>query len=438
MVDIGSKPRDNREDDVMLVKAPLMPDTSQLHINLSALDRNMGVLRRIVGPECALCPIVKADAYGMGAARIAPRLAAAGAELLAVYTPEQAAGLVRAAVSVPVLILMPVSDIARTDELYRWLVSERLHLTVHDEAHLEQLLRLAERFACTIPVHLEIDTGMSRGGADPAAAMAMIRRIAATRWMRLAGVMTHFSNARADAERTAAQLAVFDRVIEESKGAVPADCMIHVASTYSLLRHRRYHRSMVRFGLAWAGYGLEEIEGGEIIVEGERLQPAVSWTSRMVQTKTLAPGQCVGYGSLWSATRRSVLGLVPVGYADGYPVRMNGGQEGVHGGQVGVMLDGGAVGYAPVVGAVNMDQITIDLTDIVAVPGGPGASVGVGTTVELISTDRDAPNALCRVAKAAGTIPHEMLCRINPRIRRVYEVESSLVETSSRTAIAAG
>ncbi len=417
-----------------------MHDTSRIHVNLTAIDRNMAVLRKIVGPECALCPIVKADAYGLGAAKVAPRLAASGADLLAVFSPEQAVGLVRAAVPTPVLILMPVHEISRNDELYRWLVSGRLHLTVHDEAHLDRLIRLAERFACTIPVHLEVDTGMSRGGTDSETAATMIRRIAGTRWLHLAGMMTHFSNARTDAERTSAQMATFDRLVEGAGSQIPNDCMIHVASTYSVLRHRRYHRSMVRFGLAWAGYGLEEIEGGEVIVEGERLQPVMCWTSEIVQIKRIERGVSVGYGSLWTANRPSMIGLVPVGYADGYPVRREVGAS--HGcaaesGEVGVKLADGSIGFAPVIGAVNMDQITVDLTDLV-LPGGVGESIGVGTEVELVSADRTAPNSLCRVARSAGTIPHDMLCRLNPRLKRCYEVENSRTGEQSRTAIAAG
>jgi alanine racemase len=415
-----------------------MQDTSRLHINVSAIDRNMAVLRRIVGPECAICPIVKADAYGLGAAKIAPRLAAAGADLLAVYTPEQASVLIKAAVSAPLLILMPVFEIARTDDLYRWLVSNRLHLTVHDESHLKHLLRLAEHYATVIPLHLEVDTGMSRGGATPAAATAMIQTIKSTRWLRLAGLMTHFSNAKADADRTAAQLAQFDKVVTDSAALIPQDCLIHVASTYSVLRHRRYHRSMVRFGLAWAGYGLEELEGGEIIVEGEKLEPVLTWSSEIVQIKQLQTGTSLGYGSMWKAKRPSVVGLIPVGYADGYPAGLGETKDHPNAAQVAVRLGDGPnapMGYAPVVGVVNMDQITIDLTELVSQAG---SSIAVGTRVELISPQRDAPNHLTRVSKAAGTIPHELMCRMNPRLKRVYEVDAAVAESTSRPAAAAG
>src|SRR4029450_123117 len=106
-------------------------DVSVIEVRLSDLDHNIRVLRQMVGPECGLCPIVKADAYGLGAGRIAKRLAHNGAVLLAVYTPEQAAELFRAAVSARVLVLMPLREVARVDELYRGMISDRLQLPVH-------------------------------------------------------------------------------------------------------------------------------------------------------------------------------------------------------------------------------------------------------------------------------------------------------------------
>lgn len=434
-----------------------MRESSVVEVNLAAIDRNMRTLRTIVGPACGLCPIVKADAYGLGAARVARRLASSGADLLAVYSAEQASALTRAAIATPILVLMPVQEIGRGDDLYRALVSGQLHLTLHDEEHLEALTRIAERFGAVIPLHLEIDTGLGRGGASPDDAMELLRRVAASRWLRLAGIFTHFSNARSDVARTDEQLARFDALIARAGGTIPRECVRHVASTYSLLRDARFHRSMVRFGLAWAGYGLDDLEGGELISEAQRLEPAVTWASRVVQVKTIEPGASVGYGSLWTAQRRSILGLVPVGYADGYPIsRVRGNGPAM----VAVVLDDPADpgraerrarcaadvrdgrAYVPVVGAVNMDQISIDLTDIVA--GGSvgtgswsASDFGVGMRVELVSPDASAPNHLPRVAAAAGTIPHDLLCRIGPGVRRAYFGESAKPATDPPTTVSA-
>ena len=115
-----------------------MTDTSRIRVNLSAVESNLRIVREIVGPDCVICPVVKADGYGLGAAPIAKHLTAAGAGMLAVYTPAQAAELARAALGGPILVLLPVRELARLDEAYRLLIRGDLHLTVHDHPHLDE------------------------------------------------------------------------------------------------------------------------------------------------------------------------------------------------------------------------------------------------------------------------------------------------------------
>lgn len=401
-------------------------DMSVIEINLSDLDHNVRVLRRIVGPECGLCPIVKADAYGMGAVRIGKRLAYEGAQMLAVYTPDQAGELMKAAVGCRILVLMPVREIARVDELYRGLIADKVHLTVHDLEHVGNLITITERFGLTIQVHLEVDTGMSRGGCDVEEAAKALERIAGCRRLKLVGVFTHFSSAESNVEFTNRQLAAFDKLLKDQSEHIPPDCRVHAASSFATLRHPRFHKSMVRIGLSWAGFGVEWMQGGEIMPEAENLRPIVTWKSRLVQVKSINEGTTVGYGSRWTARRPTTLGLVPVGYADGYPMGVGSRDDNPKGACVAVMdrgkdgvEHGGLLGYAPVIGSVNMDQISIDLTDVAA-HSGAGKNIGVGTIVELISPDVKAPNHLPTLAEMAGTIPHEVLTRINPRIKRQY------------------
>ena len=405
-----------------------MADTSLIEVNLSAVDHNLAVMREMVGEGCLLCPVVKADAYGLGAARLAKRMAGAGADMFAVFSPEQAAALSSSAVGKPVLVLMPVRDFSRGDDLYRMLISGSLHLTVHDLRHLDQLQKLAEKFAAVLPVHLEVDTGMSRGGCSPEEAAMVIRRIAGSRWLRLAGVFTHFTNARSDADRTRLQMEAFDQLLARESACVPSECIVHVASSYAALRHRRFHRSMVRFGLAWTGLALDGIESGEVLWESEQLRPIVSWQSQVSQVKVIPAGACVGYSSLFTAERETRIGLVPVGYADGFPIaRSSRDPRAVRVRAMG--LHAPIDGWAPVVGAVNMDQLAVDLTDIEGLAELPGG--GLGVDVELVSTDRDAPNHLSVVAAAAGLIPYEFLCRLNPRIRRHYVSDAVVPPTAS-------
>lgn len=415
-----------------------MHETSVLEIDLSAVAHNVRLLRRIVGPRCGICPVVKADAYGLGAVRLAKCLLHAGADMLAVYTARQAAELVRAAVGGDLLVLMPLRDIGRADGLYRALICGRLHLSVHDTNHLEDLIRLSERYAVCIPLHVEIDTGMSRGGCSLREAPGVLERIDRHPRLRLAGLYTHFASAETDEQQTEIQERLFEQILREQKALIAPGCLIHAANTCATLRDARHHRAMVRVGAAWAGYGVELIRAGRVIPEAMHLQPAVTWSSRIVQVKEIEAGATVGYGARWTARRRSLIGLVPVGYADGYPYSL-GGNSHAGAGRIAVLLDtpaGCVRAYAPVVGAVNMDQVTIDLTDFAASRPSQQGPV-VGTPVELISPDREAPNHLVTLAEAAGTIPYEILCRLNPKIRRVYHESPAAVEVFAPACTAA-
>ena len=418
----------------------MMRETSVIEIDLSAVAHNMAVIRRIVGPDCAICPIVKADAYGLGAVRIArwllQRAGGAAADMVAVYTPRQAAELFRSAVSGSVLVLMPVREMGRADDLYRALICGRLHLSVHDSAHLADLVRLSERYAFSIPLHLEVDTGMSRGGCNIAEAPAVLRRIAESRRVHLAGIYTHFSSAETDVARTNEQAARFDRFIDANRSMIPPHCLVHAANSAATLRSRGFHKSMVRIGAAWAGYGPELISDRSLLPEAFQLRPAVTWTSTIVHLKTIEPGTPVGYGATWTARRRSVIGLVPVGYADGYPNALGGA------GRAMVLVSSDEPGgarrrFVPVVGAINMDQITVDLTDL-----GPSclSRISVGTPVELITPDRNAPNHLPTLAAAAGTSFYELICRLSPSIRRAYRCDAPAVDVfpEATRAAAAG
>ena len=406
---------------------PGMSETSRIRINLSAVESNIRILREVVGPETVICPIVKADAYGLGAAPIAKHLVSAGAGMLAVYTSDQAAALARSAIGGPILVLLPVRQMQRIDEAYRLLIRGDLHLTVHDSGHLDDLGRIAEHYATVIPLHVEVDTGMSRGGCVPAEAPAIAGRISTHRWLRLAGMSTHFARAGSDARFTNKQLAIFDEVLDACSPSMPQDCLIHAANSVATLRHRRYHKTMVRVGQAWAGFGAEHLSTGPFRRQAAELRPIVTWTSTIVQIKTIERGATVGYGSKWTARRRSRIGLVPVGYADGYPMGATATDAEPKPACVRVdVARAGAAAFVRVVGQVNMDQITIDLTDLAA-PRSRAPSVAVGTEVELIGTDPHAPNHVPTLARIAGTVPHQVICSLNPRIKRTYHATERYV-----------
>ena len=404
--------------------AGFMQDTSLLEFDTSAITHNLRVLRGVVGVDCARCPIVQADAYGLGSLHLAPVLAQ-GADMLAVYSPKQAEEILRAGVcNIAIVVLMPVRVIEESDELTRHAKRGLLHFVVHDAAQCAALELAADSLGVQLGVHLELDTGMSRGGARREVAAALLHTLASTPSLRLKGLFTHFANSRTSETLTRAQLDAFREFIAQQSASIGADCLLHVASSYALMRHRDYHFNMVRFGLAWLGYGTEELEASEPLVKPGELRPVVRWSTSIVQTKRIPEGASVGYGSLFTATRDSTIALLPVGYADGYPVPRGSSSQGRQ--SVAICLSGKRRAFVPVVGAVNMDQLTIDITELEPF----GVRDWTGTEVELITPSWEAPNHLPKLAASAGLIPHELLTRLHARIprKRVQTSRSSLVE----------
>jgi alanine racemase len=395
-----------------------MPPMSRFEIDLTAVSRNVAAIRQALRPEVKICAVLKADAYGLGAVRIASQLNRSGVDMYAVYTAQQAQVVLRARLCGPVIVLAPVRDMESIDGLQGALAVGMAQLVVHDRAHVAQVEQLAAAIDAPIRVHVEADTGMSRGGVDPDAAIDVIRDVALSPHLILTGLYTHLSSADRDEAHASAQSEVFDALLDAAEPYLTDECNIHEANSFGVMRSRRHHRRMVRVGLLWAGYGPEEF-GGEPRVEVGRLTPALRWMSEVVHLKEIEPGATVGYSAIWKADRRTRLALVAVGYADGYPISLSRATGEPVRGAVGFELPDGRMAYAPVVGRVSMDQITVDVTDL------PESAVYHGAPAEIVGRDASAPNHLPTLARRAGTITHELLCRIGPPIHRRYVTGSS-------------
>lgn len=484
--------------------------TSRLDIDLAAIERNLRVLREVVGADApaagpagpgsrrsgvSVCAVLKQDGYGVGAARVGKRLAAAGVDAFSVYTLEEARALAEAVASVPILVLMPIFSIDRQDPLYRHAASGRVHVTVHGADQLTALSETASRLGVPLPAHVQIDTGLARGGVTPPLAGRLVERVLAAPMLRLAGMMTHFASPGSDDAFTREQARLFRETVEHVKPAIKSalasgptripigatalgpgsggstrpqqDIALHAANSVATFRSKALHGSMVRCGQSLLGYLLEDGEGTdgfEFAAQARSLEPSVRWTSGIVHVAEIPAGWSVGYGSTWRAPHRAdgrstKIALVPVGYADGYP-RHLGGRGGGGPGWVG--LTGRAwdrragedetpgdkasamkMVYAPVVGRVSMDQITVDVTDVPEAYLRPAPSAHAGNEhvlaeVELYGRVRAAPNYLPRLAAEAGSITHELLCRISPRVERVYRLPASQPESAQPVRFPAG
>ncbi len=431
--------------------------TSRIEVDLSALGRNVTVLRSVLdaaraaaaanssagspvapapaarpGFRPAICGVIKQDAYGLGAVRIARKLSSLGVEMLAVYCTDEARALADEPIQTPVLILMPVRTIERNDPVYRLAVRGRVHFTLHDLAQAQELASAAAKLGCHLPVHVQLDTGMSRGGALEDEARKIVEFVTNSQRLTLAGLMTHFSSPGTDDAGTREQARLFRSFIDPIKPVLKGLSPIHVhaANTAATLRSHSLHANMVRIGQGLYGFGIADFTdplGVEFASFGKQLQPVLRWVSRIVHVHEVPKGWSVGYGRTFKASRPTKVALVPVGYADGYPIGLsNIGRVALTGqlwdrpktqalNHVDVPI---TPAFASVIGRVSMDQITIDVTGL------PDKLACVGGEVELIGRAIHEPNHLPALAKAAGTITHEMLCKLCPHIERIYTASS--------------
>jgi alanine racemase len=256
--------------------------------------------------------------------------------------------------------------------------------------------REAERQQRAVRVHLKIDTGMGRAGAFVEEAVEVARAIAASPWLALEGLLTHFAAADDPAHFafTREQIRRFDAARAALAEAGFRFRWEHAAASAAILRFPQARYSMVRSGLALFGYAGRG-PGGLAQRQALRL------TTQVVSVKELPPGHAVGYGRTFAASRPRRIAIVAVGYSDGYPWALS---------NEGWMLAGG--GRCPVVGRVSMDVTMLDVTDAPTV-------VQPGDEVVVFGPGTDEPSLL-ELAELAGTLPYELLTRISPRVRRIF------------------
>ncbi len=366
-------------------------------VDLDAVANNVRVMREIVAPA-KVWAVVKADAYGHGAIPTARAALSSGAEGLCVALVSEGAELRAAGIGVPILLLsQPPND------QFDLAVSHRLTPTLYTLDGIEALAQAVSRAAGTAYfVHLKIDTGMHRVGADPCDALVLANAISSHSQLRLQGVFTHLAMADEPlATSNEAQLERFDRVVADLLAAGHSPTYVHVANSAGALALAQSRRDLVRIGIAI--YGVQPGVGVRDLCT--QLRPALSLRARVSFVKRVEAGAGVSYGLRHVFATATTVATVPIGYADGVPRRLFG-----TGGEV--LIDGVR---RPIVGVVTMDQLMIDCGD---------DAVAVGDEVVLLGaqqgTDRNGEIRVEEWADRLGTIGYEILCGISRRIERTY------------------
>jgi alanine racemase len=370
-------------------------------IHLDAFSGNIRAIRERVGPQRLVCALVKADAYGHGAAAIARASLAAGASFLGIARAEEGAALREGGITAPIL-LFPQPLPEEIPEI----VKNRLTPHVSDGEFAAMLDRAATEAGIRLPVHLKIDTGMGRSGCSPEQAPAVARQIAACAALEYAGTATHLavsdSAAPDDRAFTGRQIACFNDALDSIRAAGINPGIVHAANSGAIILHPGAWFDMVRPGIVLYGYkAVEEAEAG-LTLPPLKVEPVMELRTNVVLIKPVKKGETVSYGRTWAAPQDTHIAVLPVGYADGLP-RLAGNQwQAVIGGKT-----------YPLAGRICMDQCMADI--------GPAPTVRRWDEVTLFGGH--APSAAI-LAERVGTIPYEITCNINKRVPRVYEGES--------------
>ena len=374
-------------------------------IDTAALQHNARVIKAGLRPETRLMAMVKSNGYGHGASIAAHAALSGGATWLGVYTPDEALELREAGIAEPILVA-GWSPPATHDAL----VSHGVDITVFDVATLRELAATARLRGRRARVHVKVDTGMGRLGVRPEAldAMRQALRDEGTS-IEVVGVFTHFADAESDVAFTREQHATFLRAADALRSEA-GEALLHTAGSAAILNVAAAHHDMVRLGIALYGY----VPRGTAVDVPLRI--AMSVFARVAQLKTVPADETVGYGRTWRASAPRRVATVALGYGQGVPRVLS---------NRGVMVVGGS--RCPIVGVVNMDQVTVDVSDTDGVAVGDAAMFfGESSGVRLGADE---------VADAAGTIPHEITCGVAASVPRLAREPADRANGGRPTAV---
>ena len=342
--------------------------------------------------------VVKANAYGHGSERVALALEQAGATMLACADIEEGIVLRRAGVRVPILVFgaLSVSDL---EGLFEYALTP----TISTPSAARALQAAAAKHAASLGYHLKLDTGMNRLGFRHDNLARTLPEVLSSPNLRLEAIYTHFATADAPGHALFAdQRERFERAVQTIRGlGVSGDVPRHAANSAALLCDARTWYDVVRPGLLL--YGIVPPPLASTIP----LQPVMSLTSRVVAVKGLRPGESVGYGCRFSAHGPSTIAVVPAGYADGLDLRL--GQHGQ------VLIRGRRV---PIVGAVSMDMMTVDVTELGGRAAGRRSRAHRSSGHGELAADRRA-----RDGRGDWNDPVQIVCRIGVEDRETCRLE---------------
>ena len=366
------------------------PHRAWVEVDHGLIRSNLAVVRRMAR-DARVIGVVKANAYGHGAVEVARTLVGDGVERIAVATIDEAAELRAAGITAPILLLWGVGspEAASVAEL-------DLEPVVYDELGIELLEAAAARADTRIGVHLEVDTGLGRQGATPDDAVQLATRIARSARLAISGTMSHLAVPGEDDAYTEVQALRLARVVDAMRSAGVDPGIVHINATAGILAGGAPFADAVRPGLAL--YGLLP---SWAVDRDPGLQPVLSLRATPLRIFDLAAGEGIGYGLRFRADRATRIATLGIGYGDGWPrAHANNGWALVRGVR------------APLVGAVSMDGLTVDVGGI--------DGVTYGDEFVLIGAQGEARISADEVAAERRTINYEVTTALRRRLPRLH------------------
>lgn len=363
-------------------------------INLDNLIHNINEIKKNINDNAKIYGVIKADGYGHGAIMIARTILANGVDKLAVATLSEAIELRKNNIKAPILILGYTPAFQAKE-----IITHNLTQTVLSFEQAEALSYSAESLRQTAKIHVKIDTGMSRlGFSADKKSVEKILKISKLPYIEIEGIFSHFAMADAeDKTYTVKQCNIFKDFVNELEANGLDIPIKHISNSAAILDLPDYDFDMVRAGILM--YGLYPSDNGDR--ERLNLKPVMELKATISQIRKLEAGNGISYGHSFITERESRIGIIPIGYADGYSRLLS---NKVYVGYKGKRI--------PVVGNICMDQCMIDLTDI--------DNIEVGDEVYLFGDGSHGEPRVEEIADFIGTINYEVVCILSKRVPRAY------------------
>jgi len=363
---------------------------TRVEVDLNQLAENYAVIKKRVAPAKVM-PILKANAYGHGLVRIAQFMQELNVDYLGVAVVEEGILLRKSGITIPILVLGGILG----NQIPIFLKHD-LTITASSIEKLKQIDEIAGKMKVRAKVHLKIDTGMERIGVHYYNAEKFLEATLQCKHTEIEGIYSHFANAdSSDLTHTKLQLERFNEVLNFFEKHSLKTPIRHIANSGAILQLPEANLDMVRPGIMLYGvYPSNEVKKTLIV------KPTLTWKSLVVYFKVIKPGHPVSYGSTWQTDKNIRAVTVPVGYGDGYFRSMSRKAE--------VLINGERF---PVIGAISMDQIVVNIDQ---------NSAFNGDEVILIGSDGKNSISCEELANWANTIPYEILTNINTRVPRIY------------------